>query len=433
MSDTEGRNGFEASEDDPFADDDLTPSEYEVREAARKLLLRRAADRFVKEFEAEQLLAQSNGQVFNGVAFLENVQPGEPVWGSGNAVAWAKNQGFMIFGTDGTGKSTLIQQVMFARLGIHTTDVLGIPVAPDDRSILYLALDRPAQIRDSIARMVDLRDPNTYDTLKRRLTVIEGPVPFPCDSNPRAFVDWCLGLAGDDCGMVIVDSVKDMVTSPKEDIAGAGFNDTMQLFISKGIEFGCTHHNRKETQQNQRPRNLADVYGSRWLTAGMGAVLNIWRSDSTRELTQLKTPYGNPFKPVEYADDFARGRSQIAENWRDVLVSHLVRAGKRGLTDAECVLKAFGQTSKDTGYESNRQRITRQINAWIAEGQTAYQRRDGVRNGNKCKVWCLVADDDSENQSDKVIDLDAKARTRKLRSQIADLDQRIAEIDSEAE
>lgn len=237
---------------------DLTPTDAQINTAARKLLVSRAASRLVKEIEAQRLFELSSAQVYNGVAFLEDVQPGDPVWGSGKTVAWAKNQGFMVFGTDGTGKSTVLQQIVLARLGIRDTDVLSFPVVQDDRSVLYLALDRPAQIRESIERMVNLADPNTYDVLKRRLVVVKGPVPFQCDDNPKAFVDWCLALAGDDCGMVIVDSVKDMVTSCKEDVAGAGFNDTLQLFISKGIEFGCAHHNRKESAQNAKPRNLAE-------------------------------------------------------------------------------------------------------------------------------------------------------------------------------
>lgn len=422
-----------ADDDDPFSDpnEPLDPSEFEVREAARRLLTRRAADRLVKEIEAEQLLAQSNVQVFNGVAFLEDIQPGEPVWGTGKVVAWPKNQGFMVFGTDGTGKSTVLQQIALGRLGLRDSNVLGFDVALDERSVLYLALDRPAQIRQSIARMVDLNSSTVYDTLKRRLTVIKGPVPFQCDTNPKAFVDWCLGLAGDDCGLVIVDSVKDMVSSPKEDVAGAGFNDVVQLFIGKGIEFGCAHHNRKESQQNARPRNLADVYGSRWLTAGMGSVLNIWRNDDgSRELTQLKAPYGNPFRPVEYTDDYDSGTSKITDDWRSELASHLSAAGRDGLTDAECVLRVFGQTPKDTGYESSRQKITRQINVWRKEGQTGYQRIDGVRNGSKCKVWRLVAGDGTDNEKSDVANLDAKAKRRKLKADITAIDQQIAELDS---
>lgn len=430
-----------SDDDDPFADDPiveelpLEPSNYEVRESARKMMVRRAADRLVREVEAEQLLEQSRVQSFNGVAFLEDIQPGEPVWGSGKTVAWAKSQGFMVFGTDGTGKSTLLQQIMLARLGLRDPDVLGFPVAEDDRSILYLALDRPVQIRESIARMVDLSNPNAYDTLKSRLVVVKGPVPFQCDSNPRAFFEWCMSLAGEDCGMVIVDSVKDMVSSCVDDAAGAGFNDTMQQFIAKGIDFGCAHHNRKANAQNAKPRALADVYGSRWLTAGMGAVLNIWRNDDhSRELTQLKTPYGNAFRPVEYTDDYASGHSTVTDDWHSLLVGALVAARGTGLTDAECVFKVFKQTPRDAGYEANRQKITRRIDRWMKAGHTGYQRVDAVRDGKTCKVWRLVSPDDDvpEELIDPTLE-DRKRAAQKVIEQIAEIDQKIVELDSATE
>jgi AAA domain len=424
--------------DDSWAEDrddaDLTPSEGEIQKVAKALLTRRAADRLVKEIEAEHLLTQSSAQVYNGVAFLEDVQTGDPVWGSGKTVAWAKNQGFMVFGSDGTGKSTLLQQIVFARLGVRAADVLGFPVAQDDdRSILYLALDRPAQIRESISRMVDLNDQDTYDTLKRRLVIIKGPVPFQCDDNPKAFVDWCLKLAGDDCGMVIIDSVKDMVSSCKEDVAGAGFNDTMQAFIAKGVEFGCAHHNRKENAQNTKPRNLADVYGSRWLTAGMGSVLNIWRNpDASRDLTQLKTPYGSPFRPVEYADDFDSGTSQINGNWRDALVTSLFNAGAYGLTDSELVRSAFGQDTKDAGYAANRQKITRQLKAWIDSG-SPYERADGNRGETSCKVWRFVSEEHPSEQPSSKPNPESVAKQRRAKAQLATIDSKLAEIDRATE
>jgi hypothetical protein len=419
-------------DDDPFGESttnaDITPTHAEIRSAARRLVLSCEAGKLVKEFEAEQLLAKSGVQAFNGVAFLEDTQPGEPVWGSRKTVAWSKNQGFMVFGSDGTGKSTLLQQIVLARLGIRNADVLGFPVAEDDRSILYLALDRPAQIRESISRMVDLSNPNVYDTLKRRLVVVKGPVPFPCDSSPSAFVDWCLSLAGDDCGLVIADSVKDMISSPKEDIAGTGFNDTMQRFVAKGIEFGCAHHNRKENAQNAKPRNLADVYGSRWLTAGMGSVLNIWRNpDGSRELTQLKAPYGDSFPPVEYSDDYNSGVSQISSNWRDAIVAALVDAGIAGLTDAEIVFVVFGQTPKESAYEANRVRIARQLKKWIDSG-SPYQRANGIRNETACKVWRMAS-----SEVTKEPDQQAIAKMRRAKEDLAAIESRMVELDKDTE
>lgn len=228
------------------------------------------------------------------------------------------------------------------------------------------------------------------EVLKRQLVVWSGPLPFHCDENPELFADWCLKIGGADCGMVIGDSVKDMVSSCTDDAAGMGFNDSVQQIISRGMEFGCCHHNRKENAQNAKPRFLADVYGSRWLTAGLGSVLNIWKSDDThRELTQLKPPYGSPFRPIDYEDDYLRGASKQSASWMDLITSSLHRAGHDGLTDAELIWAVFSTDPKDAAYEANRQKVTRTINRWIRDGQTAFERVDGSRDGKPCKVWRL--------------------------------------------
>jgi hypothetical protein len=220
--------------------------------------------------------------------------------------------------------------------------------------------------------------------------VWRGALPYHCDLDPKAFADWAMQIGGDDLGLVVADSVKDMVSSCTEDSAGMGFNDTVQHITSRGVEFACCHHNRKPNAANTRPRKLADVYGSRWLTAGLGSVLNIWKlDDQRRELTQLKTPYGNPVEPVEYADDYRRGVSSTTERWTDVLVGALVAAGDKGLTDAEAVAEAFKVVPKDDTYHACRKRITRLLQRWTADAGTPYERVETVRDGKEYKVWRL--------------------------------------------
>lgn len=195
---------------------------------------------------------------------------------------------------------------------------------------------------------------------------------------------------GDDLGLVIADSVKDMVSSCTEDSAGMGFNDTVQHITTRGVEFGCCHHNRKPNATNTKPRKLADVYGSRWITAGLGSVLNIWKlDDQRRELTQLKTPYGNPIQPIEYTDDYTRGLSTMAERWEDRLVDALASAGDNGLTDAEAVAAVFKVGSKDSDFHAHRKKITRKLQHWAADTDTAYERIDTIRGGKEYKVWRL--------------------------------------------
>src|SRR5690606_35653346 len=59
------------------------------------------------------------------------------VWGEGDDVLWSAGEALMICGQQGVGKTTLAHQLIRARLGLDT-QVLGFPVAPADRRVLYL-------------------------------------------------------------------------------------------------------------------------------------------------------------------------------------------------------------------------------------------------------------------------------------------------------
>lgn len=99
----------------------------------------------------------------------------------------APGEGLMIVGPQGVGKSTIAQQLWLARMKLRDTELLGFPVAADDRPILYLAMDRRAQIRRSLARMVDLDDPTTRGRLSTQLIVWPGPSPLKANESPKAF------------------------------------------------------------------------------------------------------------------------------------------------------------------------------------------------------------------------------------------------------
>lgn len=71
------------------------------------------------------------------------------IWGSEDAPLAVEGEGFMIAGIQGVGKTTIGQQFALALTG-QRDEVLGMPVTPTGR-VLYLALDRPAQISRSLA------------------------------------------------------------------------------------------------------------------------------------------------------------------------------------------------------------------------------------------------------------------------------------------
>jgi hypothetical protein len=392
VRDTGEEELYEAWQSDDWkqSDDPTQPNDSDILREIKRLSTIDEARRVIRERAAQKLLDACSDQTLDGVAFLESNVDKPPLWGIGDRSLLAPGQGSMVFGSDGAGKSSIMQQFTFARLGLGPDEILGFPVEQSDQTALYLALDRPEQIRRSIARMVDVANPTVRDRLKRKLVVWRGALPFHCDMDPKAFADWLMQIGGDDLGLLIADSVKDMVSSCTEDAAGMGFNDTVQHITSRGVEFGCCHHNRKPNAANTRPRKLADVYGSRWLTAGLGSVLNIWKlDDHRRELTQLKTPYGNPIQPVEYTDDYTHGVSSTAEKWTDVLVDALAAAGSNGLTDAEAVAAVFKVGPKDHTYHAYRKKIARLLQRWTENANTAYERVETVRDGKEYKVWRL--------------------------------------------
>jgi hypothetical protein len=127
------------------------------------------------------------------------------LWGIGNDSLWASGEPFMLCGPQGVGKTTLMQQLVLRRVGVVREPLLGLPVALDERPVLYIAADRPSQARRSFARMVtdDYRE-----LLNERLRFWKGPPPYDAGKEPDAFADWILAQ---ECGTVVVDSLKDIV------------------------------------------------------------------------------------------------------------------------------------------------------------------------------------------------------------------------------
>lgn len=215
--------------------------------------------------------------------------PADPpaLWGSGSRVAWSKGEGLMIYAPQGVGKTSIAQQLVNARIGIGQPEVLGLPVAPAGK-VLYLALDRPPQIARSWRRMVTGDD---ADVLAAKVAVWQGPLPFKLSfDNPTALTDWAAGDHGATC--VVVDSYKNLVANLSSEESGALIDSVMQEALANGLDWLALHHPRKSNGENKTPNTLDDVYGSTWLTAGMGSVLGLWgkAGDEMVSLLHLKQP-----------------------------------------------------------------------------------------------------------------------------------------------
>jgi replicative DNA helicase len=287
-------------------------------------------------------------------------------WGEGENVLAAEGEPTMIVGPDGVGKTSLGQQYALKR--IHGGELLGLPVKPiaNDGRLLYIAADRPQQAARSMRRMVK---PEDEDMLRDRLIVHKGPLPFDVVKEPP----WTLRRFVEDLGAsdVVIDSLKDLASELTKDEVGSAVNRAFQECIAEGLELLALHHQRKQQQGQKPPRTLADVYGSRWLTAGMGSVVCLWgeAGDLVVNLRHLKQP-GEEVGPFDVLHDHVHGRTTVVER---LDLEQLLASSPRGLSVREAALNLMG----DLVHEPNRNEIEkarRKLNALVARNRA--ERRD---------------------------------------------------------
>jgi hypothetical protein len=128
----------------------------------------------------------------NGAQFIFERPEVAAIWGDSERVLWAQGEALMLVGPQGTGKTTILQQLALHKLGVRPGSFLGLPVAPLgnrglDSPIVYLAMDRPYQAARSFGRMVTEAD---RDLLEKGLRVWRGPLPVNVLKEPAVLADW---------------------------------------------------------------------------------------------------------------------------------------------------------------------------------------------------------------------------------------------------
>lgn len=294
-------------------------------------------------------------------------------WGSGDQVLWANGEGLMIVGPDGVGKTTLAQQLVLARIGLRKR-LLGQPVVEAGRKVLYIAGDRPRQAARSFARMIG---PLDHDTLRERLIVWRGPLPFDITQDRTALASLAQELDATD---IFVDSLKDIALDLSKDETGSRVNIAFQEVIARGIELCTLHHQRKEGRDGTgKPKKLADVYGSRWLTAGMGSVFCLWGEpgDPIIECTHLKQP-SEDVGPLQLIHDHSQGKTIIESNTS--VEEILMEFATSGLEVRKLAERLYKTDKPDrSAIEKARRRLDSLVERGIADravnltGQTIYQ------------------------------------------------------------
>lgn len=276
------------------------------------------------------------------------------VWGDGSDVIWAQGESLMICGPSGVGKTTLMVQLLRARLGLQDK-VLGHSVAQTGRRVLYLVMDRPAQFQRAARRVFTEEDRAVLD---QRLVVWKGPPPKDIAAHPEILSELCDKA---DADAVIVDSVKDAAVGIAKDEVGAGYNRARQQALADGFEVAEGHHLRKSSADNKEPNTLDDIYGSTWITAGAGSVVLLWGEpgDPVVNWRHLKQPE-REVGPFHVVHDHETGLSEVQESID--LVAMIVRSGTRGVTAPEYAVAIFGVVKPTRAQkEKARRRLDRKV------------------------------------------------------------------------
>jgi replicative DNA helicase len=273
------------------------------------------------------------------------------IWGPPGSLLWASGESLMVYGPPGVYKSTLVQWLVLARIGLVVDEVLGHKVVDNGGRVLYLAMDRPTQVRRSLRRMVRA---DQRDLLNQRLTVHRGPLPvnLTTERHQRWLAEVCMegGYT-----TVVLDSLKDVAPRLHEDEPASGYNLARQETLASGIELIEIHHNRKSGKDGRNADTLDDVYGSRHITSGAGSVLGLFGEVDKHGyvvLRQLKA-LENFAKKLWVTMESTTGvltashtaPERLTEGWLEVH-SVLMRRPD-GMTLAEITREVTGDTGRD--------------------------------------------------------------------------------------
>jgi hypothetical protein len=309
------------------------------------------------------------GAVVDGARFILDAPPQvAPIWGDGSRVLWASGEALMIAGPQGLGKTTLAGLLVKALLGAQD-DVLGLPVTPSERRVLYLAMDRPRQISRSLRRQFSEAD---RDRLADRLIVRQGPPPADLAAQPHLLAAMAEAYGA---GVVIVDSLKDAAVGLSDDTVGASYNRARQRALAAGCEVAELHHTVKRGPGGGPPSTVADIYGSTWLTSGAGSIVLLSGDpgDPIVGMRHVKQP-AEEVGPYRLLHDQTAGLLTV-EHAADFVA--MARAcGPDGLTARTA---AAALTDKPQPGRADIEKARRKLDALAASG--VLMRLDGGRGG----------------------------------------------------
>ena len=280
-------------------------------------------------------IEQETPDVFKtgGGFILDAPETPTAIWGVNDQVIWAEGEAFMLAAPQGVGKTTVALQVVRALLGLQTS-VLGYPVRQSDARVLYLAMDRPAQMRRAAHRIFTEEDRAVLDD---RLAIWQGPPPYDMAVRKDILAVMAKKARAE---YVIIDSLKDAAIGISKDEVGAHYNRARQQALAEGVQIMELHHTRKANADNKQPNTIDDIFGSTWLTSGAGSVVSLWgeAGDPIVKWRHLKQP-SSEVGPFTVNHDHVAGTSDVEQG--PDLIAMVRRTGVNGLTAQEFAAALF--------------------------------------------------------------------------------------------
>ncbi|SDO72615.1 AAA domain-containing protein [Pedococcus dokdonensis] len=239
---------------------------YDRRQCIKCMLRQEYVRREVQAQLDEVAEADEYSMRVSGDALLD-LDPVAPIWGDAFAPVTAEGQALMIVGPDGTGKTSTAGQYGRARLGL-ADEMWDMPVRPlpPDRSVYYLAADRPRQAMEALMRGFSEAH---RDLLRDRLHIHKGPPPYRLSATRGQ--EWLLGEVEETgAGLLIFDSRKDFGATTNADEV-AGFSTAVQLLLASEVEVVVLHHPNERRRNG--PPDLTAISGHGGVYHGMGSIL----------------------------------------------------------------------------------------------------------------------------------------------------------------
>jgi AAA domain len=307
------------------------------------------------------------------------------LWGDGDDILWVEGEALMIAGGMGLGKTTLAGQLVRAQLGLNNA-VFDLPVAPIDGKILYLAMDRPRQIRRSMRRQFDHTE---RDQIRGRFEIRTGPPIADLAANPTLLARMAESA---DAAVVYVDSLKDAAIGLSNDEVGAGYNRARQHLLAQNRQLCELHHLVKRGPGGAPPNSVADIYGSTWLTSGCGSVVILTGDpgDPIIEFKHAKQPIGEvgPWRLLHNQENGA-----MTINHQVDLIDLVAHCGPNGLTAQGAAAALFSRDKPTRGQiEKARYRLDKLHDAGLLK------RLEGSRGGAQT-AWFLPNVGSESNQT----------------------------------